>query len=158
MTRPRGKPPTPSAASSDRHPLGITLTGTSTSRLPSRMIEPLPYDFSICDIAASSNFCFSSAISHLGRGNRNFHFTPGDGDFTKHKNYHSVAPPATPFSGLPSATVRHFMIRKPRLSCLFPLIQRCLFPVSQMPQPGQIPAPRAGLEKLLFQLLALLTA
>jgi hypothetical protein len=32
------------------------------------MIEPLPYDFSICDIAASSNFAFSSVISHLGRG------------------------------------------------------------------------------------------
>src|SRR5215831_18780785 len=62
MTRPRGEPPTPRAASSDRQPLGITLTGTSTSRLPSRMIEPLPYDFSICEIAASSNFCFSSAI------------------------------------------------------------------------------------------------
>jgi hypothetical protein len=29
----------------------------------------LPYDFSICDIAASSNFAFSSVISHLGRGN-----------------------------------------------------------------------------------------
>ena len=55
-----------SATSSDKHPLGITLTGTKTSLLPSRIIEPLPYDFSICAIAASSNFCFSSAISHLG--------------------------------------------------------------------------------------------
>src|SRR6266404_9657265 len=69
MTRPRGKPPTPSAASIDRHPLGITLTGTRMSRLPSRMIAPLPWSFSICDIAAASNFSFSSVISHLGGGN-----------------------------------------------------------------------------------------
>src|SRR5215467_1668241 len=69
MTRPRGKPPTPSAASMDKQPVGITFTGTSTSRLPSRMIEPLPYDFSICDIAASRSFAFSSAIAHLNRGN-----------------------------------------------------------------------------------------
>jgi len=41
-TRPRGNPPTPRARSSERHPVGITLTGTSTSRLPRRMIEPLP--------------------------------------------------------------------------------------------------------------------
>src|SRR5260370_42447159 len=62
MTRPLGKPPTPSAASIDRHPLGITLTGTRTSRLPSRIIAPLPWSFSICDIAAASNFSFSSVI------------------------------------------------------------------------------------------------
>src|SRR4029077_16611195 len=68
MTRPRGRPPTPSAASIDKQPVGMVLTGTSTARLPRRMIEPLPYDFSICDIAASSNFAFSSDISHLGRG------------------------------------------------------------------------------------------
>jgi hypothetical protein len=33
------------------------------------MIEPLPYDFSICDIAASRSFAFSSAITHLNSGN-----------------------------------------------------------------------------------------
>jgi hypothetical protein len=42
ITRPRGNPPTPSAASIEIDPVGITLTGTSTSRLPKRMIEPLP--------------------------------------------------------------------------------------------------------------------
>src|SRR5208283_1099099 len=70
ITRPRGNPPTPSAASNDKHPDGITFTGTNTSLLPNRMIEPLPWSFSICDIAASSNFVRSSVISHLGRGNR----------------------------------------------------------------------------------------
>ena len=61
-------------------------------------------------------------------------------------------------SRLPPATVRHFMIRKPCLSRLFALIQRRPFSVCQMPQPGQIPAPRADLEQLLFEPLALLTA
>jgi len=36
-----GKPPTPRAASIERQPLGMTLTGTSTSLLPSRMIRAL---------------------------------------------------------------------------------------------------------------------
>ena len=43
-------------------PVGITLTGTSTSRLPRRMIEPLPYCFSICEIAKSRFLVFSSFI------------------------------------------------------------------------------------------------
>jgi len=42
------------------------FTGTRTSLLPSRMMEPLPYDFSITAIAFSKFFCFSSAMSHLG--------------------------------------------------------------------------------------------
>ena len=52
MTRPRGTPPTPRAASRESEPVG--MAGTSTfSRLPSRMIEPLPNCFSICESAAS---------------------------------------------------------------------------------------------------------
>src|SRR5580704_11435263 len=60
ITRPRGKPPTPRAASIEMEPVGITFTGTSTSRFPRRMIEPLPYCFSICAIARSRFFVFSS--------------------------------------------------------------------------------------------------
>src|SRR5208282_5703979 len=62
ITRPRGKPPTPRAASIDIEPVGITLTGTSTSRFPRRMIEPLPYCFSICEIARSRFLVFSSVM------------------------------------------------------------------------------------------------
>src|SRR6266849_9041708 len=61
-TRPRGKPPTPSAASIESAPVEITLTGTITSLLPSRMIEPLPYCFSICAMADSSILVFSSVM------------------------------------------------------------------------------------------------
>src|SRR5580693_8506972 len=60
ITRPRGKPPTPSAASIEIDPVGITFTGTSTSLFPRRMMEPLPYCFSIWDIAKSRFFVFSS--------------------------------------------------------------------------------------------------
>ena len=46
ITRPRGTPPTPRAASREREPVG--MAGTSIfSRLPSRMIEPLPNCLSI---------------------------------------------------------------------------------------------------------------
>src|ERR1051326_6127039 len=40
--RPRGKPPTPSARSSDRAPDGMAATLTAASSSPMRMIEPLP--------------------------------------------------------------------------------------------------------------------
>src|SRR5215471_8921077 len=73
-TRPRGNPPTPRAASIESAPVGITLTGTSTSLLPKRMIEPLPYCFSICAMADSSTLVFSSAMSHLDEMNQ----TAGD--------------------------------------------------------------------------------
>src|SRR5271155_5041690 len=43
-------------------PEGITLTGTSTSRFPKRMMEPLPCAFSISDIAISRFLVFSSFI------------------------------------------------------------------------------------------------
>ena len=46
-TRPRGKPPTPSAASNEIDPVGMTEIGTMASFDPSRMIEPLPNCFSI---------------------------------------------------------------------------------------------------------------
>src|ERR1035437_7290743 len=47
MTRPRGSPPTPSAASSEIDPVEITETGTRASFDPRRRIEPLPNCFSI---------------------------------------------------------------------------------------------------------------
>src|SRR5919198_976039 len=40
--RPRGKPPTPSARSSDSAPDGMADTLTAASSSPMRMIEPLP--------------------------------------------------------------------------------------------------------------------
>src|SRR2546428_10173914 len=52
MMRPRGTPPTPIAASSDREV--VDIAGTSeTSRSPKRMIDPLPNLFSILSSAAS---------------------------------------------------------------------------------------------------------
>src|SRR5258706_13752352 len=47
ITRPRGTPPTPSAASSEIEPVEITFTG-NTFRDPSCWTEPLPNCFSIC--------------------------------------------------------------------------------------------------------------
>src|SRR5690348_4095762 len=67
-TRPRGMPPTPSAASKEMAPVEITEMGTTASLLPRRMIEPLPNCFSICETARSIARTFSvrsSAISLL---------------------------------------------------------------------------------------------
>src|SRR5882724_8121652 len=61
-TRPRGKPPTPSAASNEIAPVGITEIGTMASFDPSRMMEPLPNCFSICANARSIALVRSSAI------------------------------------------------------------------------------------------------
>src|SRR6266849_4724366 len=61
-TRPRGKPPTPSAASKEMAPVGITAMGTISFE-PSRMMEPLPNCFSICANAKSIAFPRSSAIA-----------------------------------------------------------------------------------------------
>src|SRR2546423_13292165 len=47
ITRPRGNPPTPSAASNEIEPVEITETGTIASFDPRRRIEPLPNCFSI---------------------------------------------------------------------------------------------------------------
>src|SRR5689334_664987 len=61
-TRPRGKPPTPRAASKEMAPVEITEIGTIASLLPRRMIDPLPNCFSICDNARSIARDFSSAM------------------------------------------------------------------------------------------------
>src|SRR5947207_8364459 len=53
LIRPRGKPPTPSAASSEIEPVEITETGTMASFDPRRRIEPLPNCFSIWPRALS---------------------------------------------------------------------------------------------------------
>ena len=66
MTRPRGTPPTPSAASKEMLPVEITAMGTMGPLLPSRMMEPLPNCFSICEMAVSTArvfSVFSSAMS-----------------------------------------------------------------------------------------------
>ena len=65
-TRPRGTPPIPSAASSDKHPVGMTpcvsleLIKLSSLLSPSRIIDPEPCDFSICSSAASSARSFAA--------------------------------------------------------------------------------------------------
>src|ERR1700691_6646880 len=61
-TRPRGKPPTPSAASNEIAPVEITEIGTIASFDPNRMIEPLPNCFSICETANSIALPRSSAM------------------------------------------------------------------------------------------------
>ena len=58
-TRPRGKPPTPSAASKEIAPVEITEMGTTAPLLPSFMMEPLPNCFSICVMARSIARLFS---------------------------------------------------------------------------------------------------
>src|SRR5262249_41047185 len=62
-TRPRGKPPTPRAASKEMEPVEITAMGTMASLLPSRIIEPLPNCFSIWASARSIAFAFSNLSS-----------------------------------------------------------------------------------------------
>src|SRR5208282_4118862 len=61
-TRPRGKPPTPSAASNEIAPVEITEMGTIASFDPNRMIDPLPNCFSICETASSIALPRSSAM------------------------------------------------------------------------------------------------
>src|SRR5690242_14572902 len=53
MTRPRGRPPTPSATSRAMEPVGM-MAVWMTGRSPSRMTEPLPNCLSICASARSS--------------------------------------------------------------------------------------------------------
>src|ERR1700739_2026739 len=62
ITRPRGNPPTPSAASNEIDPVEITEMGTMASFDPHRMIEPLPNCFSICATARSIALTRSSAM------------------------------------------------------------------------------------------------
>src|SRR3954447_20574279 len=53
MTRPRGRPPTPSATSRAIEPVGMTAI-CMTGRSPRRITEPLPNCLSICANARSS--------------------------------------------------------------------------------------------------------
>src|SRR6266568_1106675 len=60
MMRPRGRPPTPRAMSSDTDPVEMACTSfTSEASLPRRMIEPLPKAFSMDETASSIAFSFS---------------------------------------------------------------------------------------------------
>ena len=63
ITRPRGTPPTPSAASKEIEPVEMTAIGTIASFDPRRMIEPLPNCFSRDARAASIALLRSSATA-----------------------------------------------------------------------------------------------
>ena len=64
-TRPRGKPPTPKAASKEMEPVEITAMGTIAYLLPSRIMDPLPNCFSICANARSIALFFSAFSSAI---------------------------------------------------------------------------------------------
>ena len=66
VTRPRGMPPTPRAASKLMEPVEITAMGSSASREPSRTIDPFPNCFSICARASSTALVRSSAMAMGG--------------------------------------------------------------------------------------------
>jgi hypothetical protein len=68
MTRPRGTPPTPSAASSRIEPVGMASTWTRAESSPSFMIAPLPNWRSICCTASSSAFERSLLLASLADG------------------------------------------------------------------------------------------
>jgi hypothetical protein len=61
MTRPRGTPPTPKAASKEIDPVEMTEIGTIASFDPRRITEPLPNCFSSCESAVSIALLRSSA-------------------------------------------------------------------------------------------------
>ena len=68
--RPRGRPPTPSARSSDSAPVGIASTLTWKASSPIFMIEPSPNSRWICVIALFSAAsralaAFSCSLSHV---------------------------------------------------------------------------------------------
>src|SRR3989442_1908130 len=65
MTRPRGNPPTPRAASRESDPDEIASSAALLSMPPSRMMEPLPNCFSICDTARSRARDFSVRSSAI---------------------------------------------------------------------------------------------
>jgi len=56
-TRPRGKPPTPSAASKEIAPVEMIAIGTIASFEPKRMIEPLPKLFFDLRKSQINRFC-----------------------------------------------------------------------------------------------------
>src|SRR6185437_9597921 len=66
ITRPRGRPPTPSAMSSPSDP-DDTVSTSIAFCLPSRMIEPLPNARSICERAASSALVLSTLVPSTRR-------------------------------------------------------------------------------------------
>src|SRR5256884_1520889 len=77
VTRPRGIPPMPIAASRLMAPVGIASTRTRGASAPIRMMAPLPHVFSICVIARLRAFLrssvslgasFSAAMSVLDMG------------------------------------------------------------------------------------------
>src|SRR5688572_5617674 len=63
VTRPRGIPPTPMAASRLMAPVGIASTRTRAESAPIFMIDPLPQLFSICAMARFSAFFRSSCTA-----------------------------------------------------------------------------------------------
>src|ERR1700721_1718782 len=67
ITRPRGRPPTPSAMSSPSEPVGIVAISTAFWFLPRRMIEPLPKARSICESAASRALVLSTKVPSTTR-------------------------------------------------------------------------------------------
>src|SRR5271168_3034253 len=67
ITRPRGRPPTPSAISRPSDPVGTVSISTAFWFLPRRMIEPLPNARSICDRAASSALVLSTLVPSTRR-------------------------------------------------------------------------------------------
>jgi hypothetical protein len=67
----------------------------------------------------------------------------------------SLVPPETRLS---LTSVLRIVVPQPCLRRLFPLIQRHLFLVAQIPQPGKVPSPGASLAKLLFESLTFQTA
>ena len=60
MIRPFGTPPSPSAISRLREPVGIVSIFIFAPESPSFITEPFPYAFSICVNAASNAFSLSS--------------------------------------------------------------------------------------------------
>src|SRR5688500_7103133 len=63
VTRPRGIPPTPMAASRLMAPVGIDSTRTRAESAPIFMIDPFPQLFSICAMARLSAFFRSSCTA-----------------------------------------------------------------------------------------------
>ncbi len=64
ITRPRGKPPTPRAISSPNDPVEMAGTSAGRSSVPSFMMAPFPYCFSIWE-RANSNARFLSSFSDM---------------------------------------------------------------------------------------------
>jgi len=68
------------------------------------------------------------------------------------------ADPVLPNVASPLTTVLRIMVSQLRLSRLLAFIQCHPFPLGQLPQPGKVPAPDAGLGEILFESLTFQTA